>query len=143
MGSFRFRRSIKLGPGVRLNVSKTGIGASVGVRGARRSFHSSGRETTSVGIPGTGLGYVETRSSGRRRTAAPAEPAAKPGLFAGLTHNTLPLTRARALCLPATSKPKRRGPTYWRAPSVRPCECKEEGPQTRAFSPLANVLEGR
>jgi tetratricopeptide (TPR) repeat protein len=82
MGSFRFRRSIKLGPGVRLNVSKTGIGASVGVRGARRSFHSSGRETSSVGIPGTGLGYVETRSSGKRSTAAPAEPAAKPGLFA-------------------------------------------------------------
>ena len=62
-------------------MSKTGFGAGVGVRGARRSFHSSGRETSSVGIPGTGLGYVHTETGGRR-TSAPAEPAAKPGLFA-------------------------------------------------------------
>jgi tetratricopeptide (TPR) repeat protein len=89
MGSFRFRRSIRLGPGVRLNVGKTGLGVSMGVRGARRSFHSSGRETSSVGLPGTGVGYVHTSSGGSRaaapaesRTAAPAELAAKPGWFA-------------------------------------------------------------
>jgi tetratricopeptide (TPR) repeat protein len=82
MGSFRFRRSIRLGPGVRLNVGKTGLGVSMGVRGARRSFHSSGRETASVGIPGTGLGYVETHSGGGRRTAAPPKLEAEPGWFA-------------------------------------------------------------
>ena len=65
-----------------MNLSKTGLGVSMGVRGARRSFHSSGRETSSVGIPGTGLGYVETRSGGGRTTAAPAGLAAKPGWFA-------------------------------------------------------------
>jgi Protein of unknown function (DUF4236) len=64
MGSFRFRRSIKLGPGVRMNLSKTGVGMSFGVPGARRSIHSSGRQTASVGIPGTGLGYVHTNSGG-------------------------------------------------------------------------------
>jgi hypothetical protein len=83
VGSFRFRKSIKLGPGVRLNVSKTGVGVSAGVPGIRRSFHSSGRETTSVGLPGTGLGYVQTRSSGGKSTPAPAQQlATKPGLFA-------------------------------------------------------------
>ena len=82
IGSFRFRRSIKLGPGVRLNLGKTGLGVSMGVRGARRSFHSSGRETTSVGIPGTGLGYVETRSGGGTSSAAPPKLEAKPGWFA-------------------------------------------------------------
>ena len=86
MGSFRFRRSIKLGPGVRLNVGKTGIGVSAGVRGARRTFHSSGRQTSSVGIPGTGLSYVQTRSAGKASTSEPSGPApavtAKPGLFA-------------------------------------------------------------
>ena len=41
----RFRRSIKLGKGVRLNVSKSGFGLSAGVRGARCSVHSSGRRT--------------------------------------------------------------------------------------------------
>jgi tetratricopeptide (TPR) repeat protein len=83
MGSFRFRKSIRLGPGVRLNVGKSGFGVSAGIPGARRTLHSSGRQTTSVGMPGTGVGYVQTRSGGGSRAAAPApEPAAKPGLFA-------------------------------------------------------------
>jgi tetratricopeptide (TPR) repeat protein len=86
VGNFRFRRSIKLGPGVRLNVGKTGLGVSMGVHGARRSLHSSGRQTASVGVPGTGLGYMHTSSGGGRTAApsaaAPAELAEKPGLFA-------------------------------------------------------------
>ena len=56
MGSFRFRRSIKLGPGVRLNVGKTGLGGSMGVRGARRSFHSSGGRQPLSGFQGRGSG---------------------------------------------------------------------------------------
>jgi hypothetical protein len=80
-GKLSFSKEHPSRPGVRLNLSKTGLGLSVGIRGARRSFHSSGRQTASLGIPGTGLGYVHTTSGGRR-TAAPAEPAAKPGWFA-------------------------------------------------------------
>jgi len=64
----RFRKSVKLGGGIRLNVSKSGLGLSAGTRGARYSVHSSGRRTASVGIPGTGLGYVSSSSGGRRRT---------------------------------------------------------------------------
>ena len=63
----RFRRSIKLGKGVRLNVSKSGFGLSAGVRGARYSVHSSGRRTRSVGLPGTGVGFVSTSSGGSKR----------------------------------------------------------------------------
>jgi tetratricopeptide (TPR) repeat protein len=86
---FRMRKSIKLAPGVRLNVSKRGLGVSAGVGGARYSVHSSGRRTVSArtGIPG--ITYRSTTSSGgRRRTAprqvsAPSPPATpKPGLFA-------------------------------------------------------------
>lgn len=33
--AFRFRRSVKLGKGIRLNVSKRGIGVSVGKRELR------------------------------------------------------------------------------------------------------------
>jgi tetratricopeptide (TPR) repeat protein len=85
---FRFRKSIKVMPGVRMTVSKSGIGASVGGRGARYSVHSSGRRTASVGIPGTGLGYTKTTSGGAKKSApstAPAQevpPAPKPGFFA-------------------------------------------------------------
>ena len=52
---FRMRKSIKVAPGVRLNVSKSGVGASAGGRGGRYSAHSSGRRTVSAGggvVPG-------------------------------------------------------------------------------------------
>jgi tetratricopeptide (TPR) repeat protein len=72
VGYLRFRRSIRIAPGIKLNLGKRGISASVGVRGAHETFHISGRRTTSVGIPGTGISYIQ-RSSGRtaqRRSAA-------------------------------------------------------------------------
>jgi hypothetical protein len=62
----RFRRSIKLGPGVRINLSKSGVGMSFGPRGMRYSIHSSGRTAQSVGIPGAGLSYVTARGGWRR-----------------------------------------------------------------------------
>lgn len=49
-----FRRSIKLGP-LKLNLSKSGIGYSVGVRGFRVGKDAKGRSYTSASIPGTGL----------------------------------------------------------------------------------------
>lgn len=93
--SLRFRRSIKLIPGVRLNFSKSAIGLSVGVPGARISVNTRGDVYTSAGIPGTGLYSVDrtslrgSRSRGGRRGGVeegeeiylPTRPP-KPGLFA-------------------------------------------------------------
>jgi len=67
MGSLRFRRSIRLGPGVRLNVNKRSIGISAGVRGARASINSDGRSTRSIGIPGSGLSYRDQTGPRSRR----------------------------------------------------------------------------
>ena len=58
----RFRKSVSLFPGVKLNFGKTGMSVSTGVPGFRKTFHSSGRVTTSVGIPGTGIYYVDTKN---------------------------------------------------------------------------------
>lgn len=60
-----FRKSFKLAPGVRVNVSKSGIGASFGGKGLRYSVNSRGQRRTTVGIPGSGLSYTNTSSSGR------------------------------------------------------------------------------
>jgi hypothetical protein len=54
--SFRFQRRIKILPGLRLNVSKTGISWTVGTRGASVTSRD-GKLTGNVGIPGTGLSY--------------------------------------------------------------------------------------
>jgi hypothetical protein len=65
VGSFRLRRSVKIAPGIRLNINKKSVGLSAGVRGARYSVNSSGRRTRSIGIPGTGL-YYRSQSGGTR-----------------------------------------------------------------------------
>jgi len=51
----RFHRSIKIFPGLRLNLSKSGLGVSAGVRGLRVGIDSKGRSYVNACIPGTGL----------------------------------------------------------------------------------------
>lgn len=53
---FYYRKSVNLGP-FRVNLSKSGLGYSVGGRGFRVGTTSRGRKYTSVSIPGTGVGY--------------------------------------------------------------------------------------
>lgn len=65
---FRFRKSVKIAPGVRLNIGKKSVGISAGVKGARVSVNSSGRKTTTVGLPGTGLSYSKSEKIGGRKT---------------------------------------------------------------------------
>ena len=43
---FRFRRSIKILPGVRLNFGKRGISTSIGIRGAHVTVGKTGTRTT-------------------------------------------------------------------------------------------------
>ena len=85
---FRMRKSIRVAPGIRLNVSKRGVGASVGAGGVRYSAHSSGRRTVSArtGIPGVWY-QQQTRGGSRTKTPQPAPITMavrpqKPGLFA-------------------------------------------------------------
>lgn len=59
--AIRFRKSIKIAPGVKLNIGKKSASVSVGVKGFRKSFSTTGRQTTTVGIPGTGLYSSETK----------------------------------------------------------------------------------
>ncbi len=52
--SLRFRRSIRLAPGIRLNLGMHGAGLSVGPRGLHVGVNRRGMYT-SAGIPGTGI----------------------------------------------------------------------------------------
>jgi hypothetical protein len=64
---FRFYRRIRLLPGVRLNVSKSGVSTSIGGRGAWLTFGKRGTRAT-VGLPGTGLSYTEAAKPGAKRS---------------------------------------------------------------------------
>ena len=61
-----FRKSFKVAPGVRFNVSTRGVGASVGTKGLRYSVNSRGQRRTTVSIPGSGLSYSSYSSSGSK-----------------------------------------------------------------------------
>lgn len=86
---FRVRKSITIVPGVRMNLSRSGIGYSAGVRGARISRSPGGRITRTLSLPGTGLSHSQTLRSGtssRARSATPVQAALPapptPGFFA-------------------------------------------------------------
>ena len=63
---FRFRKSFKVAPGVRMNVSKRGVGTTIGGKGLRVNTSSRG---VSVGssIPGTGISYNQRLNSHKKR----------------------------------------------------------------------------
>ena len=102
---FRMRRSVQLLPGVRLNLSKTGIGYSVGVKGFRMSHGADGKVRRTVSLPGTGMSHVTvvdddeaTTTQAPRRSGGGAAPepdplpgpvVRKPGLLAPKAHTAL------------------------------------------------------
>lgn len=63
---WRYRKSINLGGGFRINLSKSGIGYSWGVPGYRHTYSANGSQRKTYSIPGTGISYVES-TKGRNR----------------------------------------------------------------------------
>ena len=55
---FNFRKSIKLGKFLRLNLSKNGVGVSVGGKVLRLNRSAKGKTSATVRIPGTGISYT-------------------------------------------------------------------------------------
>lgn len=63
----KFRKSIKVAPGVKLNLNKNSASVTVGTKGAHYTVNTSGKKTTSAGIPGTGISYVSTTGGGKKQ----------------------------------------------------------------------------
>ena len=59
---FRYRKSINIGGGFRINLSKSGVGYSWGVKGYRITKTAKGTIRKTASIPGIGLSYVEETS---------------------------------------------------------------------------------
>lgn len=54
---FRFHKSFKILPGIKLNINKKSVGVTLGTKGAHYTINSKGKRTASVSLPGTGLSY--------------------------------------------------------------------------------------
>lgn len=61
---FRFRKSFKIAPGIRLNLSKSGTSVTLGGRGASVNIGGK-RPRATVGIPGTGVSYTSPLNPGQ------------------------------------------------------------------------------
>ena len=57
--ALRFQRRIRILPGLHVNLSRSGLGLSVGARGAHIGITARGQRYASVGLPGTGLFWRE------------------------------------------------------------------------------------
>ena len=110
----RFRRTIRIAPGVRINVGKKGASVYVGPRGMKTTVGANGVRQT-VGLPGSGLSYTTyspwsrggAASGGPRATApiaaqAAAEPSALGSWFRSLFD---PTEKARVLLRAALRDP--------------------------------------
>ncbi len=64
--ALRFRKSFKVAPGVRINLSKSGISTSVGKKGMTANLSKRGTRLT-AGIPGTGLSASKLYSGGKKK----------------------------------------------------------------------------
>ncbi len=62
-----FRKSFTILPGVRINIGKKSASVSFGKRGARHTISTTGKRTTTIGLPGTGLSYTHNHSSGKKK----------------------------------------------------------------------------
>ena len=62
-----FRKSITKG-GARINLSKSGAGASYGTKGARITRTAKGKTKATVSIPGTGLSYSTEAGGGKEKS---------------------------------------------------------------------------
>ena len=76
--AFRFRKSFKVAPGVRVNLGKKNVSVTVGGRGGRITTGTAGT-TVSASVPGTGFGYSSRLSTGTAARKAASSPDASNG----------------------------------------------------------------
>jgi hypothetical protein len=81
---FRFRKSVKIAPGVKLNFGKKSVGMSIGGKYGGVSFNSKTGARVRASAPGTGLSY-STKISGSGKKCAKS--------------SSKPVTNSRPICL--------------------------------------------
>lgn len=90
-----FRKSISIAPGVRLNLNKKSTSVSFGGKGFRQTISTTGRHTTTVSIPGTGISWTETtgKKSSGSTLRSPAVKSKKITLFLAIVGGMLGMHR--------------------------------------------------
>lgn len=72
--AFKFRRTKKIAPGLRINLTHRGISARVGTKGIGYTVNANGRQHISAGIPGSGIHVSEQVKAPRKGKAKSVMP---------------------------------------------------------------------
>lgn len=64
---FRMKKSFKVAPGVKVNLGRKSASVSLGPKGFKRTYSTTGRKTTSVSL-GHGMSYTTSKSGNRKGT---------------------------------------------------------------------------
>ena len=120
---FNFRKTISLGKGLKLNLGKKSASVTIGKKGVHHTISTTGRQTTTVGIPGTGLSYSTTTGT-KKQAAAAKKTAAKPGTAAKAKSEPAPAIRkvgtARRAAAPKPAPVQPAPPAPQEQPAERP-----------------------
>jgi len=76
--AFRIRKSFKIAPGIRVNLSKSGLSTSLGGKGTTVNLSKRGTKVTSS-IPGTGISTSKLYRGSKAPKSSSNTPTAKPG----------------------------------------------------------------
>lgn len=68
---FRYRKSLNLGGGFRVNISSSGVGYSWGTKGYRITRTAKGTVRRTLSIPGTGISFVNETRQKRKSSCRP------------------------------------------------------------------------
>ena len=63
---FRYRKSIKITKGIKININKNSTSVTFGRGPVKRTINSNGKVTRSVHVPHTGVYYTETVKTGNK-----------------------------------------------------------------------------
>jgi hypothetical protein len=91
---WNLRRSVNFGP-LRINLSKSGVGYSVGTRGLRVGRDAAGRSYSSISVPGTGI-YRRDYLPNAQPQIIPAPLPPKPPVLPVLQRSPAPSRRSAA-----------------------------------------------
>lgn len=74
---FNFRKSFRIGKFLRINLSKSGVGWSVGRKGIRYTHSATGQKRATLSLPGTGLSYTIPLGKSKKAKSRKAKRAEK------------------------------------------------------------------
>lgn len=138
---YRFRKSFRLGP-LRINLSKSGVGYSMGNKFVRYTKKANGGTRVTTTLPGTGISHVSETSS-RSRSTPPAQcgvTSSAPGKTSVSVPAPLALTLAAVIVIAVISlglSPKQETLTAETRP---PAKAEVEETMPIDFSPFADCF---